>query len=120
MILIKIGGGSQLNLPAIAQDIQDLSLKESVIVVHGANAERDRLAEKLGHATRYLTSPSGHQGVYTDEQAIEIMLMAYSGLVNKKIVALFRSHGINALGLSGVDGGLWQGERKKYLYKSLF
>jgi [amino group carrier protein]-L-2-aminoadipate/L-glutamate 6-kinase len=116
MILIKIGGGSQLNLPAIAQDIKELSLKEQIVVVHGANAERDKLAKKLGRATRYLTSPSGHQGVYTDQQAIDVMLMAYSGLVNKKIVALFRSNGINALGLSGIDGGLWQGERKKHLY----
>jgi acetylglutamate/LysW-gamma-L-alpha-aminoadipate kinase len=38
---------------------------------------------------------------------LDIFLMAYPGLVNTKIVARLQKHGINAVGLSGVDGRLW-------------
>ena len=41
------------------------------------------------------------------------MMMAYAGLRNKRIVELCHRHGINAVGLSGLDGKLVQGRRNK-------
>jgi len=38
--------------------------------------------------------------------------MAYSGLVNKTIIAKLLSYGVNAVGLSGIDGRLWQAKKK--------
>ena len=43
------------------------------------------------------------------------MLMAYCGKVNKTIVGIFQQAGINAVGLSGIDGRIATGRRKPVL-----
>lgn len=115
MIVVKIGGGSTINWDYIGADIRALQKKDSLIIVHGASVKRDEIAKKLGAPTKVVTSPSGISSVYTDEKAIEIFLMVYSGLTNKQISALLLKHGINAIGLSGVDAKLWQAKPKKEL-----
>lgn len=35
MLLIKVGGGKQINWDGICQDISQLSREEKIIVVHG-------------------------------------------------------------------------------------
>ena len=116
MMLIKIGGGKAINYNAIAEDIKTLSEKEQVIIVHGASSTRDEIADKLGIPTQRITSPSGVTSVYTDKDAIDIFLMSYCGLINKRIVATLQDHGVNALGLSGIDGRLWEAKRKDVVY----
>jgi len=111
MMIVKIGGGAAINHEAIAADLAALS--GPMILVHGANAERDRLAEALDKPKRVVTSISGFDSVLADEESLGVMMMAYSGLVNKQLVACLRRHGINALGLSGIDGGLITGRRNK-------
>lgn len=115
MLIVKIGGGKNVNWDAVAVDVAKLLKKRKVVLVHGASETRDGLARKLGHETKYLTAPSGQVGVYTDKKAIEILTMAYAGLVNKKVVAVMQKNEINAVGLSGADGRIWEGSRKKNL-----
>ena len=67
MILVKIGGGSGVNLPGIAEDLAALS--DRFIVVHGANAVRDAIAAKLGTPTQVVTSVSGYTSVLSDKAA---------------------------------------------------
>lgn len=114
MLIIKVGGGKNINWDYVCQDIASLVKKEKVILVHGASAKRDEMAKKLGRPTKTIISPSGISSVYTDQKALEIFLMVYAGLINKKIVAKLQKLGVNAVGLSGVDGQLWQGKKKKY------
>ena len=109
MLLIKIGGGKELNLKGIAVDLA--TVNEKFIIVHGANALRDELAQKLGIEKKVVTSLSGYDSVLSDENTIDLMMMAYAGLKNKRIVELLQQNGINAVGLSGVDGKLLQGKR---------
>ena len=117
MLLVKIGGGKDVNIDFVAQDVATLLTKgEQVVLVHGANATRDELADKLGTPTRRIVSPSGVSSVYTDVAAIDVLLMAYPGLLNKKIVAAMQAQGVNAVGLSGVDGRLWEAKRKEAVY----
>lgn len=111
MIIVKIGGGEAINLEGIVADI--CRLEEEVIVVHGANVLRDRIASKMGFDKQVLTSLSGYSSVYSDQQAIDAILMAYSGLRNKRLVELFQQRGINAVGLSGLDGRIVQGARNR-------
>jgi len=111
MIIIKIGGGAGINLQGIIQDLAQL--REKFIIVHGANALRDKLAEDLGQPKRVVTSVSGYSSVYSDENLIDQMMMAYAGARNKRIVELCHQHGINAVGLSGLDGKAVQGVRNK-------
>jgi len=113
MIIIKAGGGRGINWEGICQDLVEILEKDRVILVHGANARRDEIASKLAVPIKTVTSPSGISSVYTDKAAMEVFLMTYAGLVNKSIVAMLHNHGINAVGLSGVDGKLWEAKPKK-------
>lgn len=115
MILIKVGGGKKINWDFVAEDIARVQKKEDIVIVHGASVKRDEIAQKLGSPTKTVTSPSGISSVYTDEKALEIFLMVYAGLVNKQIVATLQKYDVNAVGLSGVDGKLWQAKAKKEL-----
>ena len=109
MIIVKIGGGGDINIEGIVADLA--ALTEKFIIVHGANALRDKLAEDLGRPKRVITSVKGYASVYSDEKLIDVMMMAYAGLRNKRIVERCHQHGINAVGLSGIDGKLIQGKR---------
>lgn len=109
MIIVKIGGGAGLNIPGIIKDLSEMD--EKFIIVHGANALRDKLAEDLKTPKTVVTSVSGYSSVLTDEQALDVMMMAYSGLKNKRIVEMCQKYGINAVGLTGLDGKLVQGKR---------
>ncbi|MCP4896514.1 MAG: acetylglutamate kinase [bacterium] len=102
MLLIKIGGGTSLNLSGIANDIA--ALVEPTVIVHGANGIRNQLAEQLGIKIQTVTSVSGTSSVLSDESVVELAMMAYAGLANKRLVALLQQRGVNALGLSGLDG----------------
>lgn len=113
MILIKAGGGKTINWIGICKDISYLISNYKIVLVHGASSYRDEIAEKLSIPVKTVVSPSGVSSVYTDERLLEVFLMAYSGLVNKKIVATLQRYGVNAVGLSGVDGGLWIAKPKK-------
>ncbi|MCP4333699.1 MAG: [LysW]-aminoadipate kinase [Gammaproteobacteria bacterium] len=111
MMLIKIGGGQQINLDATIADLA--TLEQPFIIVHGANVLRDQLAQRLGMEKTILTSVSGYASVFSDQDAIDVIMMSYSGLRNKQIVERCQRNGINAVGLSGLDGRLVQGERNK-------
>lgn len=111
MIIIKIGGGKEINVEGIIKDLAEL--KEKFIILHGANALRDELAKKLGTPKKVITSLSGYQSVFSDESAIDVMMMSYAGLKNKRIVELCHQNGINAVGLSGIDGKIIKGVRNK-------
>lgn len=111
MIIVKIGGGADINIEGIIGDLAELD--EQFIIIHGANALRDELAEKLGYEKRVVTSVSGYSSVFSDEQALDVMMMAYSGLRNKRVVELCQKKGINAVGLTGLDGRLIQGRRNR-------
>jgi len=111
VLLIKIGGGDAINLEGIADDIAEID--EPIILVHGANALRDRLAEQLQVPIRTVTSASGYSSVLTGEDTIELMMMAYAGLRNKQLVELLQRRGVDASGLCGLDGRVIQGRRNR-------
>ena len=111
MMLIKIGGGEQINLEAVIADLA--TLEQPFIIVHGANVLRDQLVQQLGKEKTVLTSVSGYASVFSDQDAMDVIMMSYSGLRNKQIVELCQRNNINAVGLTGLDGRLVQGERNK-------
>jgi len=109
MWIIKIGGGREINLAGLADDLREL--RQPYLIVHGGNALRDELAARLGFEKRVLTSPGGVDSVYSDEQAIDLLLLAYAGLRNKRLVELLQVRGIPAIGLCGLDGRVVSGLR---------
>ncbi|MDG2375354.1 MAG: [LysW]-aminoadipate kinase [Woeseiaceae bacterium] len=111
MYIVKIGGGGGINVEGIVKDLSVLD--EPALVVHGANSLRDELAERLGTPKTMLTSVSGYASVFSDEKALDVIMMSYAGLKNKRIVELCQSNGINAVGLTGIDGGMVRGQRNR-------
>lgn len=111
IMIIKIGGGNGINLEGIVDDLKNI--KNKIIIVHGANSLRDELAELSGYSKKILTSLSGHTSVLSDQRLIDLQMMAYAGVRNKRIVELCQKKGINALGLSGLDGKIIEGKRNR-------
>ena len=70
-------------------------------------------AARLGSSTRTLTSISGYTSVFSDETALDVIMMAYSGLRSKRFVELCQCRGVNAIGLSGIDARMVEGERNR-------
>lgn len=116
MITIKIGGSVVENLhPTAIPDIKKTAERDGVVLVHGGGKEVTKVCEQLGKAPRFVTSPSGIRSRYTDRETAEIFTMVMSGRINKRIVRTLQQHGIDAIGLSGVDGGIIRADRKKRL-----
>jgi len=113
MLIIKIGGAEGINYEAIADDVATLvSEGQRLVVVHGGSALTNQVATALGHPPQFVTSVSGYTSRRTDRRTLEIFEMVYCGQVNKGLVESLQRRGVNALGLSGLDGRLWQGSRK--------
>ncbi len=112
-IVIKVGGGEGIDPTALTPEIAELvHAGERVVLVHGGSHETNQLAEALGHPTQTITSPGGHQSRRTDRRTLEIFEMVYCGRVNKGVVESLRRAGVDAVGLSGIDAGIWIGSRK--------
>jgi len=116
MIVIKIGGSVVDGLhESTMHDLKDIVSHEKVILVHGGGKEVTSIAEKLGKEQKFVVSPGGIRSRYTDKETAQIYTMVMSGKINKEIVLMLQKNGINAIGLSGVDGGIIKAERKKKL-----
>jgi len=113
MLVIKIGGAEGINHDFIADDIAYiLAQGERVVIVHGGSAATNQVAQALGHPPQFVTSVSGYTSRRTDRRTLEIFEMVYCGQMNKGWVERLQQRGVNAIGLSGLDGKLWQGTRK--------
>lgn len=114
LIVVKVGGAAGIGYDTLCDDVRALRDEgEQIVLVHGGSDETTRLAEQLGHEPQFLTSPSGHTSRRTDADMIEIFQTACCGRVNKRLVRQLQQRCVNAVGLSGLDGGLWRGRRKK-------
>ncbi len=113
MLVVKLGGAAGVDPDGVCDDLARLAAAEQPwVLVHGGSAETTRVAEQLGHPPRFLTSVSGYTSRYTDARTLEIMEMVYCGKTNKGLVERLARRGVNALGLSGMDGGLLRARRK--------
>jgi acetylglutamate/LysW-gamma-L-alpha-aminoadipate kinase len=113
MIVIKIGGSAGINYDYIADDVAELiAADQPLILIHGGSALTNKVAEQLGHPPEFLTSVSGFTSRRTDRRTLEIFEMVYCGQMNKGLVEKLQIRGVNAIGLSGLDGRIWQGPRK--------
>jgi len=116
MIVIKVGGGKELNIDAVVADIVTLhNENRELLLVHGGAETTNEVAEALGHPPQFVTSESGYVSRRTDRRTLEIFEMVYCGQLNKLWVEKLQTAGINAVGLSGLDGRIFEGTRKDTL-----
>jgi acetylglutamate/LysW-gamma-L-alpha-aminoadipate kinase len=114
MIVVKIGGTNGVNFEAICADIAaHVQARQKLVVVHGGSGETNAVSELLGHPPQFVTSPSGFTSRYTDRATLEIFAMVTAGKINTLTVERLQKLGVNALGLSGVDGRLMVAKRKE-------
>lgn len=116
MIVIKIGGGKDLNIDAVVADIAALRAQGvPLLLVHGGAETTNEVAAALGHPPEFVTSESGYVSRRTDRRTLEIFEMVYCGQLNKMWVEKLQGAGVNAVGLSGLDGRIFEGKRKDTL-----
>jgi acetylglutamate/LysW-gamma-L-alpha-aminoadipate kinase len=112
-VVVKIGGARAVDPAGAVSDVAHLVANgEQVVVVHGGSTAVDETLERLGEEATYVETPSGVVGRFTDETTMEVFSMVMPGKLNTDLVATLREAGVDALGLSGVDGGLLTGARK--------
>jgi acetylglutamate/LysW-gamma-L-alpha-aminoadipate kinase len=112
-VVLKVGGGTAVNHDAVADDVSSWWRDGNRLVfVHGGAATLNDVAARLGAPPEFLTSESGHTSRRTDRRTLEIFEMVYCGSTNKGWVERFQRRGVNAVGLSGLDGRIWEGPRK--------
>ncbi len=113
MIVVKVGGSAGIDYDALCADVAELWKQgQKLVLVHGGSGETNRIAELLGHPPKFVTSPSGYTSRFTDRETLEIFEMVYCGKMNKGIVERLQKHGVNAVGLSGLDGRIFEGKHK--------
>ena len=113
VIVVKLGGTEGVDFSAICKDaVELLKQGKQLVFVHGGSAEANSLGEALGAPPKIITSPSGYTSRYTDRKTLEIFLMAVNGKVNLLLTEQLQMLGVNAFGLSGLDGKLMQATRK--------
>ena len=99
--VIKIGGGVLENETQRNAFLRQFAAIEGPkVLVHGGGRLATTMAERLGVETQMI---DGRR--VTDKETLDIVTMVYGGLVNKQVVAQLQTMGINAIGLTGVDGG---------------
>jgi acetylglutamate/LysW-gamma-L-alpha-aminoadipate kinase len=113
VIVVKVGGAEGIDYDALCRDLAELWREgRRLVLVHGGSAETNRVAEALGHPPRFVTSPSGYSSRFTDRETLEIFEMVYCGKMNKGIVERLQRLQVNAVGLSGIDGRIFEGRHK--------
>jgi acetylglutamate kinase len=106
-IVVKIGGKAadrEESLAALCDEMLALSKEQRFLLVHGGGAEVTALSKRLG------IEPVFRDGIrQTTPQEMDIVDMVLGGKVNKRLVRLLRTRGLDAVGLSGADGGIVTG-----------
>ncbi len=114
VIVVKLGGTEGVDFSAICADAAELlKAGKQLVFVHGGSAEANALGTALGVPPKFITSPSGYTSRHTDPATMQVFLMAVNGKVNSLLTEQLHKLGINAFGLSGMDGSLLVATRKE-------
>lgn len=96
------------NLASLAEELALLhQVGIRVCVIHGGGKQLTELARKLGVVQTVI---EGRR--VTDDDTLELAKMIFRGKINTEILAQFRRQGVNAVGLSGIDGGVVKAVRR--------
>jgi len=109
--VVKLSGKVTENLDNLASLAEELALLHQVgiriSVIHGGGKQLSELATRLGIEQTII---EGRR--VTDDATLEMAKMIFAGKINTDILAALRQRGIEAVGLSGVDGNIVHAERR--------
>ncbi|HST63616.1 MAG TPA: acetylglutamate kinase [Mycobacteriales bacterium] len=113
LTVVKCGGNPAVDAGAVCAGLARLHRAgHRVILAHGGSAEIERLAGRLGVPSRRLVGPDGVSARYTDEAMLEVVTLALAGSVQGRLTTALAAHGVPAVGLTGLDGGLLRARRR--------
>lgn len=115
MLVVKLGGSAGIDPALTLDDLAALWRETRIVFIHGANATLDEWTRRLGREPRLVMSSTGQVSRFTDRETMDLMLMVYAGLVNKRLVEGLQQRGVNAVGLTAMDGRIASGPRKDTL-----
>jgi len=111
-MVVKLGGHlvkDRVALEHIAADIALLDhIGAHVCVVHGGGPQATELQERLGVEPQFI---EGRR--ITDDATLEVVKMVFAGKINLEMTGALRGHGLRAVGLTGLSGGLIQARRRE-------
>ena len=108
LYVIKIGGNIVDNPALLTECLQAFATIEGqAILVHGGGKLATSFAQKMGVQQ---TMIEGRR--VTDKETLKIVTMVYAGHINKNIVSQLQSIGVNAIGMTGVDGNLIRAHKR--------
>jgi acetylglutamate kinase len=111
-MVVKLGGHLVKDRVALDQIAADIALLEHigahVCVVHGGGPQATELQERLGVEPQFV---QGRR--ITDDATLEVVKMVFAGKINLEMTGALRGHGLRAVGLTGLSGGLIQARRRE-------
>src|SRR5438876_5333045 len=109
--VVKLSGKVTEDRVRLISLAEELALMHQVgirlCVVHGGGKQLSDLAQQMGVAQTII---EGRR--VTDDATLEMAKMVFAGKINTDILAALRNGGVEAVGLSGVDGNIVHAERR--------
>src|SRR2546421_10597905 len=106
VLVVKLGGTTIDDQRHVLDEVATVARRRPVVLVHGGGKRITEWLDRLGVQSRF----EGGLRV-TDAAALEVAAAVLRGVVNSELVSTLRDLGVDAVGLSGVDGGLHVAER---------
>ena len=114
-IVVKYGGNAMISPELREAVIRDIILLHlvgiRVVVVHGGGPEISAMLKKIGKESKFVDGLR-----YTDAETMDVVQQVLCGKVNKDLVATLNRVGGRALGLCGMDAGLFQARKLEEKY----
>jgi acetylglutamate kinase len=106
VLVIKLGGTTIADQRQVLEEVAAVARHRPVVLVHGGGKRITEWLDRLGVPSRF----EGGLRV-TDAASLEVAAAVLRGVVNSELVSGLRDLGVDAVGLSGVDGGMLVAER---------
>lgn len=111
-IVVKYGGAAMDKAGLAASFAEDVALLQSVgirpVIVHGGGPAVTQMSARLGIETTFVDGLR-----VTDAETLDVATMVLAGKLNTEVVASLVSGGVNAVGLSGVDGRMLLAQKQE-------
>jgi len=102
-VVIKYGGSTLINEEIKNSVMQDIALMKFVgfkpVIVHGGGPDINTMLERLDIESNFVNGLR-----VTDDETMEVVEMVLAGKINKAMTMEISQQGVNAVGISGIDG----------------
>jgi acetylglutamate kinase len=106
-VVVKMGGSALSSEHTVLQDIIWLkNLQVNVVLVHGGGDDISKWLKRIGKDSKTIKGLR-----VTDDETMEVVKMVLVGKVQQELVAAINGLGGEAVGISGLDGKLFECER---------